>query len=544
MSVASPSLSADSNEPETASASNELDPEPFRSVLFATSVNLNAVSAQAPECFHDLNLDQIVSSMIAGREEYDLSPYFYSPLKSVEAVNYRYDVLRDLQDVELLGAVHSFAQAMQTMRASRTAAEDARYKRERQRWFLTTCELYVAAIEQLHQALSRIRVRSLGFKGLRSFLAKYVASEAFVPLLTITQALVRDLEQIRYSLHIAGLTITVGRYRGEPDYGADVVHTFAKFNQGKARRYSFTSSNSHSMNHLEAAIVDLVADLNPEVFARLAEFHDHNQAYADRTLTLFDREVQFYVACLEHTQRFQDTGLSFCYPEVSSDRKDVFGSNVYDLALATKLLRSGGTVVTNDLFLSGPERILVVSGPNQGGKTTLARTFGQLHYLASIGCPVPGTRARLFLFDTLFTHFEEEENVRSMTGKLEDELLRIRAIFDAVTPNSILIMNESFVSTTVNDALLLSRKILQKVIELDILCVTVTFLDELASLGESTVSMVGTVDPSDQSSRTYKVIRKAADGLAYARTIAEKYGLTRSTTKSRISANMREHVLP
>jgi DNA mismatch repair ATPase MutS len=513
------------------------DSLPFRSILFDKfELGTNLDGLQAPEFFTDLNLDQVVTSITAGRDEYNLRPFFYAQLGHVETINYRYDILRDLENHALFGHISSFAQRMRTMRGHLAQADKLYYKYQKQSWFLHAVDSYCGAVRRLTRDLALTKLRSRGFLTFREYLTRYTEAAEFTSLVAETQKLRTDLSEVRYHLHIEGSRIKVGRYDPQPDYGAEVLQTFDRFKQGTAKEYRFNISSAPEMNHVEAAVLDLVAQLYPDIFTSLEDYFSHHRGYADSTIRTFDREVQFYVACLEHIERHKTGGLSFCYPSVTDQSKEVCGRDVFDVALANKRIGENRPVVTNDFYLRDPERIFVVSGPNQGGKTTFARTFGQIHYLASIGCPVPGKEARLFLFDKLFTHFEREEDIRNLSGKLENDLLRIHRILEHASSKSILIMNESFLSTTLNDALFLSKQIMQQIIQRDMLCVSVTFLDELALLGETTVSMVSTVDPEDSALRTFKIVRRYADGLAYAVAIAEKYHLTYESVKRRIAS--------
>jgi DNA mismatch repair protein MutS len=336
-------------------------------------------------------------------------------------------------------------------------------------------------------------------------------------------------------VQIKGNRVRVDRYDDQPDMSDAVVRTFAKFRQGAVPDHRVGFRGEHRMNHVEAQIIELVARLHPEPFSHLEQYRERRTDYLDATVARFDREVQFYLAYLRYIEPLRTRGLQFSLPQVSTQVKEEHVAQAFDLALATSLIGTAAAVVPNDYRLEGAERILVVSGPNNGGKTTFARTFGQLHHLAGLGLPVPGADARLFLPDRIFTHFEREEDIATLRGKFEDELVRIHEILTQATPDSLVVMNESFGSTTLRDALLVGTDVLGQLVDLDLPAVFVTFVDELASLGRSTVSMMSTVEHEDPAIRTFRVIRKPADGIAYAAALADKYGLSYERLRARIS---------
>jgi DNA mismatch repair protein MutS len=505
----------------------------FQSILFARTEDTRE-TPEVPDFFVDLHLDQIVEAITEGKQEYNLKPFFYTPLHDLDAINYRHEVMRDLENDTLFEHIQLFAKRMRAMRNYLAQAEKLHYHYQKERWFLDAVELYCNTVTNLLNDLSLADLHSRGFLAFRDYVADYAHSERFRQLVVETKQLIADLSAIKYCLRIKGNGITVRAYEGEIDYSANVAETFEKFRQGAVKDYNVKFPDWPEMNHVEAQILELVAKLNPDVFLHLNDYCAKNKQYLDKTLATFDREIQFYLAYLEYCARLKRAGLPFCYPRISTTCKEIYANEAFDVALASKLTRESSSVICNDFSLQGKERVLVVSGPNQGGKTTFARTFGQMHYLGLLGCPVAGREAQLFLCDRLFTHFEKEEDITNLRGKLQDDLVRIHAILEQATPDSIILLNEIFTSTTVNDALFLSKKILEAILQLDALCICVTFIDELASLSEKTVSMVSTVVPENPALRTYKIVRKPADGLAYALAIAEKYRLTYDCLKERL----------
>lgn len=508
----------------------------FASILFPAAEDRYPASG-APPFFADLNIDQIVSAITAGKDEYDLKSFFHIPLHRVDSVAFRHEVMRDLEDARLLHRIKGFAKGMHAVRERLAELEKKRYyERQKIRWFVGAVVLYGKTVSRLAQGLSAMSCNSPGLKAFREYTLAYVASERFMALVSESQQLISSLSEIRYNVHIRGGRVEVHPHSGEHDYSTVVATAFERFKQRATKAYDFKFSDAAEMNHIEAQILDGVAHLYPDLFSLLARFHASNGDFLDPVIVRFDREIQFYVAYLDHVTALKRNGLSFCYPQVDAGRSEIHSCDGFDMALAGKLTGERRKPVCNDFHLTGPERMIVVSGPNQGGKTTFARTFGQLHYLASLGCPVPGTKARLHLADRIFTHFERREQLANLRGKLEDDVFRIHEILEAATPQSIIIVNEIFASTALRDALFLSKKIAAKIMDLDVPCCWVTFLDEVASLSEKTVSMVSTVHADNPAQRTFKIVRQPADGLAYALSIAEKYRLTFRQIRERVAS--------
>jgi hypothetical protein len=508
----------------------------FRSVLFPPDLEQERNEhREQPACFIDLNLDQIVSAIVKNRDEDVLRPIFYSPYREEAIIRYRQAVFADLANPEIFQAFPVFADQMRLVRANLSYAEKIDFKRHRDMVVLRAICLYCESVVSFLRALDLFTLQSSALQDLRRYLADYTTSDAFIQLAAEARRLRGALAELHYEMLFRADKVTVRRFGGEPDYAVTILERFARFSESETEMPAPAKiKDDFSLNHIEAGILEFVGRLFPSEFDALAGYVAQNTAFIDDVIATFDREIGFFIAYLAFIDPLKQAGLPFCFPDVSASDKTTQVAASFDLALAAKLLHEKHPVVGNDFFLHGEERLLVVSGPNQGGKTTFARMFGQLHFLAGLGCPVPGSKARLFLPDQIFTHFEREEDITNLRGKLEEELVRLYQTCQTMTADSVVILNEIFNSTSLDDQVFLSTKVLEQVLAAGAIGVCVTFIDSLSTLSDRMVSMVSTVVPDDPARRTFRIVRKPADGLAYALSLAEKRGVTYERLRRRV----------
>ncbi|MHB1496848.1 MAG: MutS-related protein [Acidimicrobiales bacterium] len=487
----------------------------------------------------DLELDQVFATATSGREDLRLMDLFYAPLRSVDQVAYRHEVLADLELPQVAAAVRGFLEQMGRAREILSVAGSLHTHLQTQRLFLDAVLTYCGAVASLAASLSSLQPPSRALRAFGEHLANYEASPAFKDLGDRARELVGSLSRVRYKIHIRGTRVTVSAYQNEPDYAKELETTFAKFRQEAPTDYTAKLRSPLDMNQVEARVLESVALLYPEPFSSLADYFALHKDFMDPDIVDFERAAQFYLAYLERIAPLQEKGLAFCYPRVSLSPAGVHVEGCFDLALALKAASQDGTgpagVVTNDFELSAAERVIVVTGPNSGGKTTFCRAAGQVHYLASLGLPVPARSAEVVLADNVLTSFVQAEALEVARSHLEDELFNLHNVIGRATPQTVVIMNESFSSTTLADAAVIGKAVLAELVQRGALGVYVTFVEELASGDDAVVSMGAIVDPQDPMRRTYRFVRKEPEGRAYAALLAERYGLSFHAVTERVA---------
>jgi DNA mismatch repair ATPase MutS len=188
-------------------------------------------------------------------------------------------------------------------------------------------------------------------------------------------------------------------------------------------------------------------------------------------------ELAFYIGCLNLYEQLVRMGepVSFPLPMAVNERQHSF-DGLYDICLALTMKQK---VVGNDAKADNKD-LMIITGANQGGKSTFLRSIGLAQLMMQCGMFVPAESFSANLCDGIFTHFKREEDITMKSGKLDEELSRMSEIADHLTSNSMLLFNESFAATNEREGSEIARQITSALLEKGTKVFFVTHLYEFA----------------------------------------------------------------
>ncbi len=193
--------------------------------------------------------------------------------------------------------------------------------------------------------------------------------------------------------------------------------------------------------------------------------------------TILRTELAFYIGCLNVHDRLVADKRPFCFPlSTLKQKKHLSFQGLYDCCLA---LESGRNVVGNEAKADDKD-LVVITGANQGGKSTFLRSVGLAQVMMQCGMFVAANVFRSSICDCVFTHFKREEDAGMVSGKLDEELCRMSEIIEHIKPYSMILFNESFSATNEREGSEIARQILSALVEIPTRILCVTHLFELA----------------------------------------------------------------
>ena len=252
-------------------------------------------------------------------------------------------------------------------------------------------------------------------------------------------------------------------------------------------------------------------------------------------------QLDFYSGAVMMIENVRSKGLEMCRPTLlpESQRKaDIKGlfdpiyfkeANVWNLSNKPQK-----QVVTNDITFDENAGFYLLTGANNGGKTTFVRAVGICQVMAQAGLYVPASSCEISLVDCVYTHFPKEEQVGIDASRFTTEVKEFKAISDCITNHSLLLMNESIQSTTPQECTDIAAQLMRIFCIIGVRGIFATHLTPLAKaaldlnsdpqLNTRAESITVTVDEAT-GERRYKIKKGLPGANSYASTIFEKYGL-------------------
>lgn len=442
----------------------------------------------------DLELKRVLSNMARGDEIISAAcgAALFCPLQSTEEIHYRQEILRDVfQNPDAIRQLYE------------TTVETEKKRRSSWHWLSSTylSTTFSSAIELMKiytEMLMELRLvadsKLFGFQ-----------SEGFRNLLTMLQRELDDDYFAEVNAHLNDLkdrdgmlvSATLGNYLQGIHY---VLRR--KTRKGFWWRWRFAPSFTIAPRD-DAGAADLGNRRDRainEAANALAQAAEHMEGF----FAMLRNELAFYVGCLNLADSLQELGMPICFPSLfSSSSKDRSWQGLYDVSLA---LTKNAAVAGNDLD-TADKQLYIITGANQGGKSTFLRSMGQAQLMAQSGMFVGADSFSAPIRCGVFSHFKKEEDTAMKSGKLDEELARMSKMADHLKGGALMLFNESFSATNEREGSEICRQITKALIENDVELFSVTHLYAYAAafLGEKQSQFLR-AQRLDGGERTFKVV--------------------------------------
>ena len=420
----------------------------------------------------DLELQTLFNAMaLQDKVLYDVArKVVLSALKDVDAIRYRQDVLKDcLKNEPIVRGMYDLA--VESMEKEK-------------KFYLGIFSNYPSTI--LHRSVDVLRMFVDQLKGLRAIADEHSQefhSEGFTRLFNMLKAELDEPYFAAIQYHLRELAfrdgVLISADLGQGNKATNYVLRKPQNRQALVKRifakrlpsYSFSISErdengAKALAELRDKGINLVANA-------LAQSTDHILGF----FAMLRTELAFYVGCLNLSGRLAAKGEPACFPEPAPPQEhELTFRGLYDLCLSLNMEQR---VVGNDANADGKD-LMIITGANQGGKSTLLRAIGLAQLMMQSGMFAPAELFRSNVCAAVFTHYKREEDTSMKSGKLDEELNRMSQIVDGLTPNSLLLFNESFAATNEREGSEIARQIVRALSEKRIKVFYVTHLHDFA----------------------------------------------------------------
>jgi DNA mismatch repair ATPase MutS len=427
----------------------------------------------APELLLDLDLNILFENMACGDTFlYDIAKQVVlKGLTSMDAISYRQHILMDcLEHPATVREMYELVvQAIQDEKKSYRRIFN-RYPDSILRGSVQVLELFIVVLKRLRNISyeSEGIFRSEGFLQFFKMLKNELDDEYF--------SIVHEhLEQLKFE---DGVKISARLGKGNRGTNLS-LHRYSDERKGWFKRMFIKDNEAYSfeVDKRDISGLEALSELRNKginsVANSVAQSADHILSF----FTMLRIELGFYIGCLNLHERFASLGGPTSFPTPRTSKNTILSArDLYDASLSLRLERKA---VGNDVSADN-KTMIVVTGANQGGKTTFLRSIGQVHLMMQSGMFVCAEHFEANICEGVFTHFKRREDSSMNMGKLDEELSRMNDIVKQIKPRCLLLCNESFSSTNEKEGSEIARQILQAMVDEEIKVFYVTHLFDFA----------------------------------------------------------------